>query len=438
MAKLLATVMLCWLALNPVAYAQTTNRTAPLNTVLSAPEVLGSVPNHFFWLRSDLQAVQDPVDQALVFLNNAGRVLGRAAIPPDFRIGNVIAETDQVKLIDESKARQIVVGRTVDPATIERYEASAISGLRATTESPLSRRGSKRLILGQALRSGEPPLELRSISDGTLADAYDVGTDLQNNRYVVTEEITSSKSGLKAVAFMQRFDQRGKLTGRASIPMDQMDIVPRGFATVTDAGIVRILVPKRTGVVIQELSLLDLGRRSAPRNAVSTGREFPVETNVIAPDGAGDFTASPGPRSAPPATPPIRRSDILAAGRAYLNVNWVMHANNFSKPGIDSLCVPAQWKHWKRPNHFTSSMIGQQIGPMPYWWGGDDTPASFLRRTAAGALDCRQCVHLQRGAVQSVRGGRCSRRRLFGLRVTSLGYPEARDGWPSGRRHESP
>src|SRR5262249_37530454 len=98
------------------------------------------------------------------------------------------------------------------------------------------------------------------------------------------------------------------------------------------------------------------------------------------------------PRAAPPATPRVRRSDILAAGRAYLNINWVMHANNFSKPGIDSLCVPAQGKHWKRPNHFTASTIGQQIGPMPYWRGGDDTPQTFMRRIAAGALAGSVCT----------------------------------------------
>jgi hypothetical protein len=73
------------------------------------------------------------------------------------------------------------------------------------------------------------------------------------------------------------------------------------------------------------------------------------------------------------------------------------------------LSVPAQWKHWKRPNHFKASMIGQTIGPMPYWWGGDDTPQSFLRRIADGALagsvcTCRdarynQCVVSQAAGV---------------------------------------
>jgi hypothetical protein len=354
--------------------------------------------------------VQDPVDGALVFLDDAGRVLGRAGLPAGFSIGKVVPGTDQVRMIDESGHHQIVIARTIDPVTTDRLEASEVPGLRAAVEAPLSRSGLKRLTLGQGLRSGQRPLQLRSSFGGTLADAYDIGTDAQNNRYVVTEEIVSSKPSLKVRVSVQRFDRSGKLTGRASVPIDQMDVVPRGFATVTDAGVLRILVPKQNGVVIQELPFQNLGpRSSAPRRAAVARRQIPIDTNVIAPDGAGNFAIPSEPRSARPATPPISRSKIMSTARGYLTVNWVMGERNFSRQGIENACVPAQWKHWKRPNHFKSSMIGQTVGPMPYWWGGDDTPQSFLRRIADGALagsvcTCRdarynQCVVSQAAGV---------------------------------------
>jgi hypothetical protein len=290
MARLLMIAILCWLAWNSPVGAQTADRTAPLNTVPSASEVLGSVPNHFFWLRPNLQAVQDPVDGALVFLDDAGRVLGRVGVPAGFHGGKVVPETDQVRMIDESGNRQVIVLRTIDPATTDRLEASEVPGLRASV-APLSRTGPKRLTLGQGLRSGERPIQLRSSFGGILADAYDIGRDAQNNRYVVTEEIVSSKPSLKVRVSVQRFDRSGKLTGRASVPIEQMDVVPRGFATVTDAGVLRILVPKQNGVIIQELPFQNLGpRSSAPRSAGVASRQVPIDTNVIAPDGAGNFT----------------------------------------------------------------------------------------------------------------------------------------------------
>jgi hypothetical protein len=226
----------------------------------------------------------------------------------------------------------------------------------------------------------------------------------------VTEEIIASKPRLKVRVSVQRFDRTGKLTGRASVPIEQMDVVPRGFATVTDAGVLRILVPKQDGVIIQELPFQNLGPRSfAPRGAAMPTRQVPIDTNVIAPEGAGNFITPPEPRAARPATPPINRSKIMSIARSYLTINWVMGERNFSRPEIENACVPAQWKHWKRPNHFKTSMIGQTIGPMPYWWGGDDTPETFLRRIANGALagsvcTCRderynQCVVSQAAGV---------------------------------------
>ena len=64
----------------------------PLNMVRNAPEELGRVPDHFFWLRAGLQAAQDPVDGQLVFFTDQGRIVGRVALPAGFVIDKVVGD----------------------------------------------------------------------------------------------------------------------------------------------------------------------------------------------------------------------------------------------------------------------------------------------------------------------------------------------------------
>jgi len=77
---------------------------------------------------------------------------------------------------------------------------------------------------------------------------------------------------------------------------------------------------------------------------------------------------------------------VLESARAYLAVNWVMNRENFEKPGVENVCEPTQARFWQRPRRFTEAMIGTTIGPMPYRWGGDDTPDAFRLRAQLGAL----------------------------------------------------
>ena len=85
---------------------------SPLNSVRTAPELIGQVPGHFFWIREGLQCVQDPVDGQLVFLNDEGKVVGRATPPPNFTIGEIVSEPDQIRLLDSNR-RQVTIARTV-------------------------------------------------------------------------------------------------------------------------------------------------------------------------------------------------------------------------------------------------------------------------------------------------------------------------------------
>jgi hypothetical protein len=91
-------------------------------------------------------------------------------------------------------------------------------------------------------------------------------------------------------------------------------------------------------------------------------------------------------------TPPITRDQVVKNASAFLTVDWVMTKDNYARPGIDNLCIPREAKFWMRPTQFTPDMICKTIGPMPYRWGGDDTPESFKARLDWGALAGNICT----------------------------------------------
>jgi hypothetical protein len=367
-----------------------------LNMVRTAPEQIGQVPNSFFWIRPGLQAVQDPGDGALVFLTDEGRVAGRATLPSGFVINETVLEEGQIRLIDGSR-RQIFIPRTVDPAAATAFKETSPAPNGAARSAMLTRRGPQQLILNDTRRAGARPLDLRSLAGGRLAQAYEVSPGTGDNRYVVTEEIVGVKPALQVRVFVQRFDNAGKLTGVAYVPLDGMDAVPRDFIAVTGDGIVRVLVPENSGIKISdiEFSLPPLGgRRLNDDELKSLGRplrQTPVDSNVTG--GARSHFRIDTPRlelTVP--TPPIKREAVLANARAYLTINWVMQTENFSRLGVESACEPGTARIWLRPRRFTKELIGATIGPMPYRWGGEDTPQTFKIRTEWGALAGNICT----------------------------------------------
>ncbi len=370
----------------------------PLNMVRTAPEQIGQVPNHFFWIRPGLQAVQDPVDGQLVFMNDEGRIVARARLPAGFVPEEVFAEAHQIRLIDGGR-RQVAIPRNLDvtaTVTLAETMVAANSGMRTLQ---LTRRGSQELLYRDNSRSGSPALEVRSVTGGTLAQAYEVGPGRGDDRYVVTEEIVSAKPAIKVRVFVQRFDRAGHLTGMVFVPLDGMDAVPRDFITVTGEGVVRQLVPTESGVKIRQFEFSAApakGRKfndSDLRGLGKAGRELSVETNIGQLGNFSRFQKANEVRfKVDVPTPPISREDVIKGANAYLSINWMMAPENFMRSGIENTCVPGEAKFWRRPTRFTPETIGQTIGPMPYRWGGDDTPATFRLRLDWGALAGSICT----------------------------------------------
>jgi hypothetical protein len=365
----------------------------PLNTVPSAGDVLGQPPAHFIWVRQNLELVRDPVNGDLVFLDGNGRVVARATLPSDFEVSRIEPRQNDILFVDQAAARQFTIRRDVVPSelhTIEIETTDAAGG--RSVRSELRRLGRKHLVISAP---GSSVIHIRALDGGQLADAYLIGTDAQGNRYAVAEELLSSSPAINVRANVEKFDAAGRITGIASVPLSAMDVVPRDFATVTDNGEIMVLVPTQTGVEIRTLPL----QPTKPTNLQNTsrvtrlsvgrslgiGRTINVESKVIPVDGAGTFDVAPASRSAEP-TPPISRAGILATARSYLTVNWQFNRDNWAHSDVENLCNKGQRKFWLRPRHFAESMVGTVVGPMPYAWGGDDTPEIYRDRLSRLAL----------------------------------------------------
>lgn len=373
-----------------------------LNIIRTAPDQIGQVPGQFMWVRDGLMAARDTLDNALVFFDDNGRVLGRAMFPAGFGIEDIVGLPDAIRMIDTSYRMQIAISRNIDPATNAALTITPNVSDAAARVQRLTRRSAQELVVNDERRNR--PLAVRSLAGGRLAQAQEISIGNSNNRFVATEEIVAVKPALQVRVFVQRFDNASRLTGVAYVPLDNFeDEVPRNFLAVTGGGLLRVLRPTRQGIKIDEYDfkepprgnrrLGDAELRSLSRKL----REIAVDTTVQG-DTSTPFNSGTGLVEVDVATPPISRAKVLENARAFLTVNWVMQRENFSRAGIANRCDPARSYVWLRPRHFTDNMVGTTIGPMPYRWGGDDTPATFRTRIGWGALagdlcTCRQAAY---------------------------------------------
>ena len=368
----------------------------PLGLRRNLPDELGQVPDHFFWLRPGLQAVRDPLDGQLVFLDDAGHIVGRATLPTGFAIGQVVQAANAVRLIDHTGHKQMSIARNLDVAAARSLQAIPVMPDGTARAALVTRRGPQELMLRSEERTGERPLAVRSVTGARLAQAYEIGP-AGETRYVVSEEIAAAAPRLQVRVFVHRYNRNGEETGVIHVPLDDMEVVPHDFITVTGNGVVRVLVPTASGVKIRdyEFGAPPRGRRLRDEDLKNLGRalrEISVPSAVTG-ESKYKFRSLEVPHlEVTAATPPISRENILANARAYLTVNWLMQAENFSRPGIENECAPRQLKIWLRPRHFTKEQIGTTIGPMPYRWGGEDTPQTFRIRTEWGALAGNLCT----------------------------------------------
>lgn len=366
-----------------------------LNMVRSAQEQIAQVPGQLMWIRDGLMAARDGIDGALVFFGDDGHVLGRAKFPTGFEPEDIVGLPDAIRLIDISHRTQITIRRNLNPAkTFDLAITPNVSDATVRAQR-LTRRGPQELIVNDERQNGTHPLTVRSVAGGHLAQAHEISTGSGDNRYVVSEEITAVKPALQVRVFVQRFDRDGRLSGVAHVPLDGFEAVPRNFIAVTGQGLVRVLAPMANRIVVREFefSAPPRGRAGVEqlKNLGRAVRDIPIDSEITGGSHL-PFRSNAPNVEVTVATPPIARVSVMENARAYLTVNWVMKADNFSRPSIPNSCAPGQGSIWLRPRHFTADMIGTTIGPMPYRWGGDDTPNSYRLRIEWGALAGDLCT----------------------------------------------
>lgn len=370
-----------------------------LNMIRTAPEQIGQVPSQFMWIRDGLMAARDSLDGTLVFFDDDGHVLGRAKFPSGFDTEDIIGQPTAIRLIDFSHRTQITIQRNVDPAATTVLQSTPNGSDSEIRRRRLQRRSAQELIVNDERQNGTHPLTVRALAGGQLAQAYEISPGTSDNRFVVSEEITAVKPALTVRVFVQRFDREGRLNGVVYVPLDNFELVPRNIVAVTGAGRARVLRPTDEGVRIDEYDFVApprAGNRrlndSELRSLSRKLREIPVDTTVQGDTSTPFNDGSDHVEVVVPPSPPIARAKVLENARAYLTVNWVMQRENFERPGIENRCAPGSSYIWLRPRHFTREMIGTTIGPMPYRWGGDDTPQTFRTRSEWGALAGDMCT----------------------------------------------
>jgi hypothetical protein len=168
-----------------------------------------------------------------------------------------------------------------------------------------------------------------------------------------------------------------------------MDSVPSRYVAVVSSGDVIVLVPTSTGVYFQSLVFRPRFRRAQPAPASP-----PVRTPINATVHESSKVELPEKSDLAPAAPiaPSTREQIISRAEGYLNINWTMRAENFSRQGIENRCSKQEGKYWQRPGRFTQASIGKTFGPMPYHWGGADTPATFLLKLSQNHLAGSVCT----------------------------------------------
>lgn len=336
-------------------------------------------------LRESVFAVVDPLDTRVVLLGSDGSVQASSA-PLPFWPARVRETSDALEFVDETESQSLFVPRTLAPADLAALAPGSAAPQAAAAVPRPGRRGRS---ISLAL-PGSVTLVAAPAARGRVTNARVIGRDGAGRYYVQTVELLRSAPDVDARSFVQRFSADGRLLDLANLPVEEMDTVPSRIVALSPSGDVKALVPTSSGLFFRTLSFrpANRARRNEPVPAggpVST----PVQA-VIQEASRGDLPEDDIRSAAPP--PPTTRDAIMTRANAYMTVNWTMKPENFSRSGVENACVKQAGKHWLRPHRFQQDSIGRTFGPMPYHWGGGDTPEAFRSKIGAGALAGSVCT----------------------------------------------
>jgi hypothetical protein len=362
--------------------------TAILNYIPRAAELDGRPPELFTHFRSNLFAVVDPSDNRVVIIARNGTIAG-ASTPLPFVPDKVTTTEAAIEFIQQDTGRRAILPRSADPAQLGTLSILAAAVTPASAPTAVSRLASQtiKMQIGERTRR---QLVVRSRSRGYLSNVQLIGRDDSGRYYVQSTEVVDTAPRIRVRVFVQRFSNSTALLDFAEVPVANMDSVPGSMVALSPSGDVNAIVPTETGLFLQPLKFEGAGDAT---KRVLVPASAPVRTRIDA------TIADLGPREATPdeiepaaVLPPTTREQILDRANGYLVANWTMRPENFSRSSIENRCAKTAGKYWSRPRRFTEGEIGKTFGPVPYDWGGADTPQGFLARLADGALAGNVCT----------------------------------------------
>lgn len=357
-----------------------------LNYIPRAAELDGRPPELFTYLRGDLFAVIDPSDNRVVVISRSGRVVG-ASTPLPFVPDKVSATDAAIEFIRQDTGRRAILPRSADPAQLGALTILGPSVAPASALATVSRLASQTIKMQIGARR---ELVIRSRSRGYLSNVQLIGKDHSGRYYVQSTEVVDAAPRIRVRVFVQRFSNSAALLDVAEVPVADMDSVPGTMVALSPSGDVSAIIPTETGLFLQSLKFEgagDAGKR------VLVPASVPARTRIDATIAdLGSREAKPDEIEPAAVLPPTTREQILDRANGYLAVNWTMRSENFSRSGIENRCAKTEAKYWLRPRRFTEVEIGKTFGPVPYNWGGADTPQGFLARLADGALAGNVCT----------------------------------------------
>jgi hypothetical protein len=368
-------------AVTATASAQT------LNYAPSATELVGRAPDQFVHLNKGRFAVVDPLSLRVVIIGTDGGVLGQSEPLPFFPTG--VRETNTA--VQFTNAGNIAtLQRTVDPKAMGELAVTAAGPQPAAPPSLEAARRSRTSLSVRDQSLDTPRLTVNSRAGGYLADASILGRDQQGRIYVQSTEITGARP-IAVQVFVQRFAVNGALSDTAAVPVRDMDTVPQRFVALAPDGTVTAIVPTRTELYLQPLQFRGAGRGKSGGGPIpaSAPKRIPIQATITIGD-TGPLEESPIP-AAPLEIPRMTREEIIKRAKGYLQVKWTMEQANFSRPGIESICVKTEGKFWQRPHQFADS-VGKEFNFVPYRWGGGDSPDAFLAKLKKNFLAGSICT----------------------------------------------
>jgi hypothetical protein len=378
-----------WLLVSQPVQAQPSAPALTLNHLPGGTEVAGRPPELFAYLRADLFAAVDPLDARVVIFGRNGMVVG-SSVPLEFFPTTVRETPSHLEYVNSDGSRYAVLPRSVTPQTLGSLEQFEGAFAPPVSDVDLRRKGAQLITLRVGDRAA-PVISTRALEGGYLASARLLGRDENGRYYVQTSEVVRVRPVLDVRVFVQQFSPRGTLLGTASVPVASMDSVPSRFVALAPSGRMDVIIPTKTGVFLQQLSFRPRGKKGRQGTSAGSAPILTPITATVHESSEGAFDDG-HPLEAPPVINATTRKDIIDRAHRYLAVNWVMRAENFSRTSIDNQCTKTEGKFWLRPRRFTERMIDQRVGPMPYHWGGSDTPESFRTKITAGALAGNVCT----------------------------------------------